>query len=782
MWGLAVHGPLARLLNHHVPSFRLEDHRRGGFVPVPSMSGGLQMGIGDYNGDGRPDVAHFNRVGLMAREFTENRTRVMWAHNYDPDFSIPFRSRPEPHEIASYRFLVGPGHDVTGDGCDESFATFCSHSGDRWIFEMVDGVSGSCLLKVELPIGEDLRPDGHWDGEYQFQGVIEVPADDDRTRRLAILSLVVQYDRMGRGILALDLESGREAWFYPLANNPLPSEVFLVDLDGDGLREVAILAGAAGNFQEDETVGELKDDHVRVFVIAADGRLRWMRDVTETWGSSGRMTTQDLDGDGRPELVVGTNSALPGNLDHAYVFNGQGDLLARRVLPGRTQEICSLPMPGDPIQIYLFTHGQELLGFALADTGLVLHSRDRIPAVDRVLGPLVLVGRSEYLLTTDRQDLHLFHPREGWLKVALDLDGPLRDLHILPQPEGEVVLVVLTDTWQFLNLTPVLYHSAATATLVALPVLVAMVPPGWYLRRRRRRSGIVGPAREEIKQEIARRLKRDRHCRIGPVHSLEQLLMLLQWAETQGVDPDAGPGLRKRLRDRCEILVTTDLPSVLESGELAESIGLGSGIMPRLRKCHEELTRLLNATLEQPDLLTGLEEGAAQLRAAHRDMKVDLEHLSDEFATYEGVDLWAEIQEAVKDHAATFAEAGVQVSQGPPPADDVRIILPRQDLRHLLDNLVRNACRAMEGSAPRLFQIQVRTSGNRVQCEFADTGPGIDPALRERLFQEPVSSSGGTGEGLYDSARIVSRYDGKLEALAPENEEGACLRLTLPFL
>ena len=106
-------------------------------------------------------------------------------------------------------------------------------------------------------------------------------------------------------------------------------------------------------------------------------------------------------------------------------------------------------------------------------------------------------------------------------------------------------------------------------------------------------------------------------------------------------------------------------------------------------------------------------------------------------------------------------------------------------LRQLLHNLIRNACEALEGSARRRVTIAhpaPRRAAPRQSAEIRvqDNGPGIDPALLERIFDPYVTSkTRGTGLGLAIVRRLVEEHGG---TIAAENLAGggACVRVTLP--
>ncbi len=72
--------------------------------------------------------------------------------------------------------------------------------------------------------------------------------------------------------------------------------------------------------------------------------------------------------------------------------------------------------------------------------------------------------------------------------------------------------------------------------------------------------------------------------------------------------------------------------------------------------------------------------------------------------------------------------------------------------------------------------------GDHVVLEVADTGPGIDPAIRDRIFEPYFTTRGasnGTGLGLAMVYGIVTNHGGGIEVLDVE-PHGARIRLYLP--
>jgi len=109
---------------------------------------------------------------------------------------------------------------------------------------------------------------------------------------------------------------------------------------------------------------------------------------------------------------------------------------------------------------------------------------------------------------------------------------------------------------------------------------------------------------------------------------------------------------------------------------------------------------------------------------------------------------------------------------------------PDQLFRVLL-NLVRNAVQALEAQpmgdvAPEQIRVTGRREGSVTVIEVSDTGPGLPPKARERLFEAFQTSdrAGGSGLGLAIAAELVRAHGGDI--LLVEGTIGATFRITIP--
>jgi len=106
----------------------------------------------------------------------------------------------------------------------------------------------------------------------------------------------------------------------------------------------------------------------------------------------------------------------------------------------------------------------------------------------------------------------------------------------------------------------------------------------------------------------------------------------------------------------------------------------------------------------------------------------------------------------------------------------------RVQLQQVLLNLILNAAEAMgsmeEGARELLISTEQDQAG--VVVAVRDSGPGIDPAHLDRVFDAfYTTKSGGTGMGLSICRSIIHAHGGKLWAEANE-PRGAVFQFTLP--
>jgi two-component system, OmpR family, sensor kinase len=168
------------------------------------------------------------------------------------------------------------------------------------------------------------------------------------------------------------------------------------------------------------------------------------------------------------------------------------------------------------------------------------------------------------------------------------------------------------------------------------------------------------------------------------------------------------------------------------------------------------------------------EGGAAADEAAKAEAELDrlsllvddllaLARASSDHASPERVDLGDAARSAGRRWAEPAATAGHDLVVA--EADSGHAWAAPADVAHVLDNLIENAIR-YSPSGSRI-EVQVDSDGFVV----SDTGPGIPPAERERIFErfyrgaEGRAAGPGTGLGLAIVAELAERWGGSVELL-----------------
>jgi two-component system cell cycle sensor histidine kinase/response regulator CckA len=105
-------------------------------------------------------------------------------------------------------------------------------------------------------------------------------------------------------------------------------------------------------------------------------------------------------------------------------------------------------------------------------------------------------------------------------------------------------------------------------------------------------------------------------------------------------------------------------------------------------------------------------------------------------------------------------------------------------LVQVLLNLLMNAAQSLTGGHPQQDEVSLtlRPEGERVVIEVGDSGPGVPPAERERIFEPFVTTKPigeGTGLGLFVCRNIVRGLGGEI-AVMDRPGGGALFRVSLP--
>jgi two-component system CitB family sensor kinase len=107
----------------------------------------------------------------------------------------------------------------------------------------------------------------------------------------------------------------------------------------------------------------------------------------------------------------------------------------------------------------------------------------------------------------------------------------------------------------------------------------------------------------------------------------------------------------------------------------------------------------------------------------------------------------------------------------------------REIVLTILGNAIENAMEAIQfyhskEEDPKI-NVYIKEETVRLYVEISDNGPGIDPKLGNKIFEDGTTSKGeNRGFGLALVSRLVARQNGSMKMIS--SSEGATLQVSLP--
>jgi signal transduction histidine kinase len=196
------------------------------------------------------------------------------------------------------------------------------------------------------------------------------------------------------------------------------------------------------------------------------------------------------------------------------------------------------------------------------------------------------------------------------------------------------------------------------------------------------------------------------------------------------------------------------------TGALKQDIQAG-----RDDQVQKDIERIETAAQAMDQILADLLELARIGRVRHPPENVDIRQL---------------VQEVLHKLEGLIRAKNITVQIAPvfPPVYGDRV-----RLRELVENLIENAAKHMDGPEQPLIEIGAQLHEDPPVIFVRDNGRGIEPRYHTRifeLFEKLDPSTEGTGIGLALARRIVEVHGGKLWVESEGKEQGATFCFTLP--
>jgi signal transduction histidine kinase len=213
---------------------------------------------------------------------------------------------------------------------------------------------------------------------------------------------------------------------------------------------------------------------------------------------------------------------------------------------------------------------------------------------------------------------------------------------------------------------------------------------------------------------------------------------------------------------------------------------LGQNVSWLIHEVTQPLTAISNyasATIQmvrtsKPDRVEPLLERLAEQSARATEI---IKHLRDFIARQDSDKRMGSISEVLHRAVALANDQAPKIGMKLSPNVE-SAFFDRVQIEQVAFNLIRNAIESMERTARRTLTLATDLNADAmVEVSVADTGPGLSPEIRSKLFEPFVTSKpSGLGIGLSICRVIVEAHGGQLRA---ENNPGGgtVFRFTLPL-
>lgn len=139
------------------------------------------------------------------------------------------------------------------------------------------------------------------------------------------------------------------------------------------------------------------------------------------------------------------------------------------------------------------------------------------------------------------------------------------------------------------------------------------------------------------------------------------------------------------------------------------------------------------------------------------------------------------LEDALRLHQGVLEREGIQVTREVKPLPRVKV--DRYKVLQILFNLFSNACHALESKSPadRRLEIRLEERGGWARIQVKDSGVGIAPEVKPKLFNQGFTTrEGGQGIGLHSSAIAAQLLGGRLTLESEGRDQGATATLEFP--
>ncbi len=207
------------------------------------------------------------------------------------------------------------------------------------------------------------------------------------------------------------------------------------------------------------------------------------------------------------------------------------------------------------------------------------------------------------------------------------------------------------------------------------------------------------------------------------------------------------------------------LPEIENIMSFAYYVAMAREVRVKLRKTIAALAHSLNQLKVEITLNAKERVQSARLTVQHvQVLRAELQALRQQVVQRFTSDIPTILADCLQSLSDSSAQWDIQNRLGP----GIKVRITPSSLEQIIDNLLRNAIRAVAGGDDR--RIQVVVDGNRdvVSLRVADSGAGVPAPVLAQLFQQHIVRPNNKGGfGLYHAHERLTKFGGTIRHLPP---------------
>ena len=731
--------------------------------------------FGDFDGDGFEEVVSSKGWGAVIENYD----------HLNPVTSCHLMGADSVNNLAVFDF---------NDDLAPEVLLFLYKNNEAWINvydikQVFGGLECTNILSTEHITGADINQDGFWDGALIFAKALDVNADGHKD---LIAAVRTGYDRNPRGLIAFDGITG-EIIRRHMIGAP-PSNIEFSDIDADGVPEIIMGTWAPGN---GVAVNGICDTVSNLIALDRQGRELWKVPMGLSYFSTW-FTVADLNDDGRDEIIARYASGETKDQNTKY------ELQIRDVRDGRiVKYFRQQDMFGEIRIVDLNSDGRYEL-IALNEDGKLYYLDDHLKLLGKYkvgdipdmnwipqVVDIDMDGRYE-LIVCDPKGIYILNDR---FEVVGRLNSDFRireeNVHFFRHPvHGNVISVVRGTIANYSEATiyqitigdtivppqSINYGTVALLLIFASGALLALMVlwSGQKLLDRKRR--IKSQTAADNRFALLQTLSAFGHGKTATANLDRLSLLFINLPETGTVSVE----YLAKLDDSIKTFFDFTLLRLKEIIARIQSAGVG---LSQLNGLNSNLDRLINFLEDYKSLgVEGIkrEQYKKDLPKLNGAIETGIKLVITEISYYYSCrivnvvnEVLAALNNELIENKINFGNMAIS---GNP---SLRVFIAHHELVEILEELIRNALRAMQTGPGKNLNINIEVGECKVFIDVIDSGVGIAEDQLDQIFNRDFTTREEGGYGLYHCKTILDKYGAKIKVAASVIGQGTTMRLEL---